>query len=246
MKANKKRTVHIAVAVPAALLMTTACASTDADGALGGADAKTTSVTSAPAPGGDDAAGKDGEAGGNGAGAGDGNGGNGGGDAGTTVTTVTETADNSGGNNGSGGNGGGNGGDGNCEATTAQEAMDAHIGSVPPPPTGGGWRYVEDNFDTCSDLTYIWLEQARQGNSQFATKLMFFHRGEYLGVDTNNAQQVLSITADGKSIQVVYRDWEQMDKDGAANVEAPRYNQDVRFYWDGEKVAHEGHIPGDN
>ncbi|WP_448852311.1 LppP/LprE family lipoprotein [Corynebacterium sp. 335C] len=244
MKANKKRTMHIAVAVPAALLMTTACASTDADGALGGADAKATSVTSAPAPGGDDAAGKDGEAGGNGAGGG--NGGNGGGDAGTTVTTVTETAGNGGGNNGSGGNGGGNGGDGNCEATTAQEAMDAHIGSVPPPPTGGGWRYVEDTFDTCSDLTYIRLEQAHQGNSQFATKLMFFHKGEYLGVDTNNAQQVQSITADGKSIQVVYRDWEQMEKDGAANVEAPRYNQDVRFYWDGEKVAHEGHIPGDN
>ena len=189
MTANMKRTMHIAVAVPAALMMATACGA--ADGALTGGDGG----------------------------------------------TVTETA-------GDGNGGSGNGGDG-CGTQTAEQAMNANIGSVPPPPTGGGWRYVQDDYDTCSDLTYIWLEQAPQRTSRFATKLMFFHDGEYLGVDTDSPQQVQSISGDGSRLTVVYRDWEKMQEDGAANAEAATYNTEVTYYWDGGKVAYEGRIPGD-
>ncbi|WP_376783782.1 LppP/LprE family lipoprotein [Corynebacterium stationis] len=49
------------------------------------------------------------------------------------------------------------------------------------------------NFDPRFDLSYALLVQQPQGNSQFGTQLLFFHPGEYIGIDSAFPQQVISI-----------------------------------------------------
>nr|WP_152663169.1 LppP/LprE family lipoprotein [Corynebacterium xerosis] len=49
-----------------------------------------------------------------------------------------------------------------------------------PPSAGDRWELTETNYDSCGELTYALFHQMPQGNSQFATKILMFHDGEYL------------------------------------------------------------------
>lgn len=109
----------------------------------------------------------------------------------------------------------------------------------------GGWVLSgRTNFDSCSDLSYALLIQAEVGNAQFGTLILMFHKGEYIGVDSIYPQQAMEITPnDDGSFTVLYKDWEALDEAGAGNAESPKYNSTVTYYWDGDKVAHDGRIP---
>ena len=108
----------------------------------------------------------------------------------------------------------------------------------------GGWKFTRrTTYDSCSDLSYASVVQAKQGNAQFGTLILMFHKGEYISIDSIYPQQAKEITPDGDSFTVLYKDWEALDAAGAANSESPNYNSTVTYYWDGAKVAHEGRIP---
>ncbi|MDO5731752.1 LppP/LprE family lipoprotein [Corynebacterium sphenisci] len=152
----------------------------------------------------------------------------------TTITTTTAPRTD-----------GAAGGDGIVAcAGTAAEAVAAHIDSVDPPPAGERWAFDgESNYEICGPLTYALLVQRPQGNAQFATRLMFFHHGRYLGVDTLNPQQAMHVAGDGEVVQVRYKDWRALAESGEPHVAAPTHHQDVEYRWDGAKVAHRGTIP---
>lgn len=116
------------------------------------------------------------------------------------------------------------------------------------PNGNGGWVFKGDtNYDSCGDLTYALVAQAQQGNAQFGTLILMFHQGEYIGIDSTAPQQAMKITPnDDGSLTVLYKDWEALIESGDGNAEAPKYNSTVTYYWDGDKVAHEGRIPNTN
>lgn len=174
--------------------------------------------------------------------------------------TVTETIQNPGGqapgdgsNNGGSNNGGNDGGgsadQGNCETDAQAQAIQDATARVNQdyPNEHGGWVYRGDsNYDTCSPLTYAVVEQAKQGNAQYGTKLIMFHEGQYVGIDSTYPQQVVKATPTDKGIHVVYKDWEALMESGEVNAAAGKYTSEVTYFWDGEKVAHEGRIPNQN
>lgn len=76
------------------------------------------------------------------------------------------------------------------------------------PPSGPGtyWSYEGDsNYDPCADLSYALLVQQPQGNAQFGTQMLFFHRGEYTGIDSTHPQQVMDIEDHGNRLVVTYK-----------------------------------------
>ncbi|MEJ5920377.1 MULTISPECIES: LppP/LprE family lipoprotein [unclassified Corynebacterium] len=112
------------------------------------------------------------------------------------------------------------------------------------PNNAGGWTYTGDsNYDTCSPLTYAYVEQTLQGSGQFGTLLLMFHEGKYLGVDSVYPQQAMSVSETDNGFVVQYKDWEAAREAGASNAEAAAYTSTVTYYWDGKKVAHSGRIP---
>ena len=79
------------------------------------------------------------------------------------------------------------------------------------PPSGPGmyWSYEGDsNYDPCADLSYALLVQQPQGNAQFGTQMLFFHKGEYIGIDSTHPQQVMDIEDHGNRLVVTYKNWE--------------------------------------
>ena len=151
---------------------------------------------------------------------------------------------------GAGQGGGGNVSEGASEAEgapkSAEEAISGAVNRVNRdyPNEFGGWVYKgETNFDSGADLTFAKVEQAEQGNSQFETLLIFFHKGQYLGIDSTYPQQAMDVTPVAAGIEVVYKDWEALRDSGDANAAAPKYTSTVTYYWDGAKVQHEGRIP---
>lgn len=115
------------------------------------------------------------------------------------------------------------------------------------PPNQFGWKPTgESNYNPCNDLSYALITQAQQGNSQFRTQLMLFHKGKYIGVGSDTAQQAEVLSATDSSVTVRMRDWEALQESGEANAQAPNYYSDVTFRWDGSKVVPEGRIPNQN
>lgn len=111
-------------------------------------------------------------------------------------------------------------------------------------PNDFGWVYEgQSNYSECAPLSYALLSQREITNSQFTTLIVFFHNGDYLGVDSVYPQQVQSIEPHGDALDVVYRDWEALESSGQPNAAAPAYETTVRYYWDGESVQYEGRIP---
>lgn len=134
-----------------------------------------------------------------------------------------------------------------CGVETSHSAITAPIETLAPPSAPGTyWSYEGDsNFDPCADLSYALLVQQPQGNSQFGTQLLFFHKGEYLGIDSTYPQQVIDIVDGGDRLTVTYKDWEAQREAGAPNAEASKYTATVTFFWDeaAGQLGTEGELP---
>ena len=70
------------------------------------------------------------------------------------------------------------------------------------------------------------------------TQLLFFHQGEYIGIDCASQQQVVSIEDRGPRLIVTYKDCEALEEAGGSNAEAPNYTATMTFFWD----AHNGQL----
>jgi len=124
--------------------------------------------------------------------------------------------------------------------TNAADALEA--------PSGPGmyWSYEGDsNYDPCADLSYALLVQQPQGNAQFGTRMLFFHKGEYIGIDSTHPQQVMDIEGHGNRLVVTYKDWEALEESGLPNAAAPDFTAPVTFFWDNhaDQLGTEGEFP---
>src|SRR5699024_10829699 len=92
-------------------------------------------------------------------------------------------------------------------------AITAPISTLEPPNVPNtAWVYEGDsNYDPCADLNYALLVQRPQGNSQFGTRILFFHHGEYIGIDSTYPQQAMNIEDKGNTLVVTYKDWGALD-----------------------------------
>ena len=141
--------------------------------------------------------------------------------------------------------GGADGGNQGCSEQPDSPEIANNISKLPP--NQFGWKPTgESNYNPCNDLSYALITQAQQGNSQFATQLMLFHKGKYIGVGSDTIQQAEVLSATDSSVTVRMRDWEALQESGEANAQAPNYYSDVTFRWNGSKVVPEGRIPNQN
>ena len=141
--------------------------------------------------------------------------------------------------------GGADGGNQDCSEQSDSPEITNNISKLPP--NQFGWKPTgESNYNPCNDLSYALITQAQQGNSQFRTQLMLFHKGKYIGVGSDTAQQAEVLSATDSSVTVRMRDWEALQESGDANVNAGKYYSDVTFRWNGSKVVPEGRIPNQN
>lgn len=141
----------------------------------------------------------------------------------------------------------GNAGGGNQDCSEQPDSPEITNNISKLPPNQFGWKPTgESNYNPCNDLSYALITQARQGNSQFATQLMLFHKGKYIGVGSDTVQQTEILSATDSSVTVRMRDWEALQESGEANAQAPNYYSDVTFRWNGSKVVPEGRIPNQN
>ena len=141
--------------------------------------------------------------------------------------------------------GGTEGGGKECRVNSTAPEITNNISKLPPNPHG--WKLTnQTNYNACSDLSYALITQARQGNAQFATQLMLFHKGKYIGIASDTVQQTEILKTTPSSVTVRMRDWEALHESGEANVAASKYFSDVTFRWDGGKVVPDGRIPNQN
>lgn len=141
----------------------------------------------------------------------------------------------------------GNAGGGNQDCSEQPDSPEITNNISKLPPNQFGWKPTgESNYNPCNDLSYALITQAQQGNSQFATQLMLFHKGKYIGVGSDTVQQTEILSATDSSVTVRMRDWEALQESGEANAQAPNYYSDVTFRWNGSKVVPEGRIPNQN
>lgn len=150
-----------------------------------------------------------------------------------------------------GGNGSGGQGRGGTECGVDEGApiITDSIAGVEPPSAGDRWELTETNYDPCGELTYALFHQMPQGNSQFATKILMFHDGEYLGVDASSAPQQGWIIGEGDGwFEVEYKDWEALMESGEPNAASPKYTTTITFTWSDEKnrVVLDGELPNQN
>lgn len=143
------------------------------------------------------------------------------------------------------GNAGSDGGNKDCSEQPNSPEITNNISKLPP--NQFGWKPTgQSNYNPCNDLSYALITQAQQGNSQFATQLMLFHKGKYIGVGSDTIQQTEILSDTDSSVTVRMRDWEALQESGDANANAGKYYSDVTFRWDGSKVVPEGRIPNQN
>ena len=133
----------------------------------------------------------------------------------------------------------------NPDAPEIQKALDKV--NKERPNNHDGWKYTgTSNFSPCSDLSFALADQAKQGNAQSSTVLLMFHKGEFIGTDSDQTQHINKVTPtpDGENISVIYCDWEAQEAAGAPNADAAKFTSKVHFFWNGDRVVHEGKIPG--
>lgn len=173
----------------------------------------------------------------------------------TETTTTTET-------NGAAGDGGadpttettttttteGDGGGDNCGVDETAAVLDESIKTVDTPDPVEYWELVETNYDPCGELTYALYHQMPQGSAQFLTKILMFHDGEYLGVDSDYRQQGQIVGEGDGWFEVKYKDWEALMESGEPNAAAPNYTRTLTFTWDESagKVDVDGEFPNTN
>ncbi|QFQ02013.1 hypothetical protein CUROG_03150 [Corynebacterium urogenitale] len=135
---------------------------------------------------------------------------------------------------------------GNCGVNTQATEIYDHISDVPDNGLfeGNEWKYDgQSNYDPCVDLSYASLYQEGT-HASTPSQLMLFHRGEYLGVGSDqllNPIKFLEVT--DSSIKIRYKDWKAWSEAGASFAESPNYYTDITYRWDGEKVQMLGHVP---
>ena len=158
------------------------------------------------------------------------------------TTTVTTTP---GGGNGRAWDGGDGDGGANCGVDEDAAILDESIAKVDGPASGDYWDLVETNYDPCGELTYALYQQMPQGNSQFATKILMFHDGDYLGVDSTKPQQGQIVGEGDGWFEVKYKDWEALMESGEPNAAAPKYTRTLTFEWNDSagKVDVDGEFP---
>ena len=140
---------------------------------------------------------------------------------------------------------GSDGGNKDCSEQPNSPEITNNISKLPP--NQFGWKPTgQSNYNPCNDLSYALITQAQQGNGQFRTQLMLFHKGKYIGVGSDTVQQTEILSATDSSVTVRMRDWEALQESGEANAMAGKYYSDVTFRWDGSKVVPEGRIPNQN
>lgn len=112
----------------------------------------------------------------------------------------------------------------------------------------GGWTYAGGStFSPCADLSYALTKQGGQGNGEETNVLLLFHKGQYVGIDSNHPQTIQHITPhDDGTFTVVYRDIEAQMAAGAPNSDASKFTTEVTYFWDGDKVGHHGSIPNES
>ena len=112
----------------------------------------------------------------------------------------------------------------------------------------GGWTYAGgSNFSPCADLSYAITKQGGQGNGAETNVLLLFHKGQFIGIDSNHPQTIERITPnDDGTFTVVYRDTEAQMEAGAPNADADKFVSEVTYFWDGDKVGHHGTIPNES
>ncbi len=196
-------------------------------GGFGGGDeeivTETTTITEADGPGGAD--------------------GSGGAPEPTTETTTTTTTSAGNGRDGSGGGSGAN-----CGVDENAAILGESIAKVGKPKAGDKWELTETNYDPCGELTYALYQQMPQGSSQFATKILMFHDGEYIGIDSTYPQQG-DIVGEGDGwFEVKYKDWEALAESGEPNAAAPKYTRTLTFTWNESsgEVDVDGEFPNTN
>lgn len=132
-----------------------------------------------------------------------------------------------------------------CGVDTQAAAIHEHITQVPAPTAPGeGWEYYgQSNYDPCADLSYalVWVTGSDRPLKQ--SQLMLFHRGEYIGVGALAPQSMSVVEADGTSVHTRMLDFEAKERDQAPDALAERYQVDVTFRWNGERVEPIGEIP---
>lgn len=173
------------------------------------------------------------------------------GDASGRSPSPTPGGNDGGNGNGDAGNRGGGQGRGGAECGVDESApiITDSIAGVEPPSAGDRWELTETNYDSCGELTYALFHQMPQGNSQFATKILMFHDGEYLGVDASTAPQQGWIIGEGDGwFEVEYKDWEALMESGEPNAASPKYTTTITFTWSDEKnrVVLDGELPNQN
>lgn len=133
----------------------------------------------------------------------------------------------------------------NCGVDEDAAILDESIAKVDGPASGDYWDLVETNYDPCGELTYALYQQMPQGNSQFATKILMFHGGDYLGVDSTKPQQGQIVGEGDGWFEVKYKDWEALMESGEPNAAAPKYTRTLTFEWNDSagKVAVDGEFP---
>ena len=112
----------------------------------------------------------------------------------------------------------------------------------------GGWTYAGgSNFSPCADLSYAITKQGGQGNGAETNVLLLFHKGQYIGIDSNHPQTIERVDPheDG-TFTVIYRDTEAQMAADAPNADADKYVSEVTYFWDGDKVGHHGKIPNES
>lgn len=166
----------------------------------------------------------------------------------TGETEGADATDGTGETNGTGESNGRDGAAENCGVDENADIISESIKRVEPPSAGDYWELTKTNYDPCGELTYALFHQMPQGSSQFATKILMFHDGEYLGVDSLVPQQGEIIGEGDGWFRVEYRDWEALRDSGEPNAAAGKYSKNITFTWSESegKVVLDDELPNQN
>ncbi|MDG3012281.1 LppP/LprE family lipoprotein [Rhodococcus sp. D2-41] len=134
-------------------------------------------------------------------------------------------------------------GHGLCFDANSAFARDA-VATLGPAPAGGPWQ-VGKADDTplsagCPDLSWMQVDDSATNDGTFASAVLFFHDGEYVGTATPQPYSYTDVIgSDARSVAVRYR-W-IIDDDPLC---CPRGGPSVvTFTWDGVHVQAHGTFP---
>lgn len=134
-------------------------------------------------------------------------------------------------------------GHGLCFDANSALARDA-VAGVDPAPAGGPWQvYKADDTPLsagCPDLSWMQVDDSATNDGTFASMVLFFHDGTYLGTATARPYSYTDVVgSETHSVSVRYR-WIVDDNPLCCPQGGPSV---VTFTWDGAKVQAHGEFP---